>query len=83
MSTYSGFRGLAGEVIVSFVMPATIFQAIPVLIFFGLSVGLVAFALPEGLFPLDLLLILVMVSFAVSRYAIPAVNGDVEAGWFN
>ena len=83
MSEYSGFRGLAGEVIVSFVMPATIFQAIPVLIFFGLSVGLVAFALPEGLFPLDLLLILVMVSFAVSRYAIPAVNGDVEAGWFN
>ncbi|HJN51230.1 MAG: hypothetical protein QGI68_18775 [Pseudomonadales bacterium] len=76
------FRGLAGDVVCSFVHPSTIFKSIPVLIFFIVTIGAIAFAL-DDVFPFDILLSLMVLSFAVSRFAIPAVSGEFDDGWFS
>mgnify|MGYP001405079693 CR=1 FL=1 len=79
----ASFRGLAGDVVCSFVKPSTIFRSIPVLIFFAVTIGAIAFVLPDDAFPFDLLLSLMVLSFAVSRFAIPAVSGEFDDGWFS
>lgn len=76
------FRGLSGEVIYSFISPATLISALPVFIFFFLFGAAISF-IPEALFPLHLLLIYLVSAVAVSRYALPASRGIFNCGWFN
>ncbi len=83
MSEYSNFRGLAGEVVVSFVKPGSVVSAVPVLVFFGVGLGATAYLAPEDFFPYDLIIVLVLAAFAISRFAIPSRLGHYEEGWFS
>jgi hypothetical protein len=79
----STFRGLAGEVIYSFIAPSTIISAIPVMIFIALSSIGLFFLIPEKLFPLHILLMYLLTAISVARFAIPASRGYINSGWFN
>lgn len=76
------FRGLSGEVVVTFIAPATIISAVPVLILFALAIAASVLLIPDRLAFLQPLPLLLVSAVAVGRFAIPASRGALHEGWF-
>jgi len=82
MNNNSKFRGLAGQVVVNFLHPSSVGTAIPVILFFLLPVALIQAIFKQWLV-LDAFLSILISGIALSRFAIPASRGDLDAGWFS
>lgn len=83
MDEITGFRGLAGEVVRSFVKPGVFFTIIPV-VFFWLVCGLVYVFIGRYLFfPIDILLAIAASSLLIGRFALASSRGEIMSGFFN
>lgn len=81
MEEISRFRGMAGEVTGGFLLPTTLFSALPILIVFvvlGYAVGMLKGNAPIVGVPL-MFAAYVMV---VGRFALPARHGSLDGGFF-
>jgi len=84
MDRLSIYRGMAGEVIVGFLRPGTIFTSIPVIMVFVFLVAIPITFVP-GLAGsgLDGLLAVLVSSYVVGRFMQPAREGHLAEGWFS
>ena len=77
------FRQAAGELTVGFLDPVAVFLATPALLYAALCAAAVTLTIPDGWFPLNALLMVVLASFSFARYALPARDGVLDADWIS
>lgn len=83
MEEISRFRGMSGEVVRGFLKAGNFLTLIPILVFwivFYVILYFVARNIPNSLF---MMLNLIAAAMLVSRFAIPASRGEINAGIFN
>jgi hypothetical protein len=83
MDRLSIYRGMAGEIVIGFLSPGTLFTSIPVILFFAFWALVIAFVpgLAESGF--GALLLMLVSSYVVGRFVQPAREGHLNEGWFS
>ena len=74
------FRGMAGEVICTFLSPFTFLSAFPILVVFGV-IGFAASHLHENASFLVIPVYMMVYAAIVGRFALPARDGNFESGF--
>ena len=83
MEDIPSFRGLSGEVVLNFIRPGTFFSAIPVILFYAVSLLSLFYVLPSDAQVYGFLAVVTLSAIPVGRFAIPASQGKFSSGWFN
>ncbi len=79
----SQFRGYAGEAVVQLVRPRTLFTALPILVLYLLLGGILEVTGLDEAYPGNLVVMLLISSYLVGRFALPAADGHTDAGFIS